>query len=286
MKNQKYDREVQKFLEFLRGWYRDNARFDLPWRRSEYLEPYFIAVSEIMLQQTQVSRVASYFARWIERFPNVESLAAASLSEVLVLWQGLGYNNRGMRLQKMAQVIHNDFDGIFPDSVDLLKKLPGIGDYTAGAVGAFARNRESVFIETNIRRVVLYHFYRDRDSVTDSEVLSTLGVIVSFISKYDFDARNFYWAMMDYGAYLKSVLEYNPNKQSKHYIKQSRFEGSFRQKRSSIVKLVLKQKSVDVSGIVQAFPNWAEEDVEFAVQALIKDGVLESDSGKIFIKEV
>lgn len=139
------------FERKLRSWFRQNAR-DLPWRRTR--DPYAILVSEFMLQQTQVVTVMPYFERWMERFPDVKTLAAADEEEVLRMWQGLGYYSRARNLHRTAGVIAEKHDGRFPETVDEMKRLPGLGDYTAGAVLTFSRDVAAPIVDANIARVL------------------------------------------------------------------------------------------------------------------------------------
>jgi A/G-specific adenine glycosylase len=136
-------------------WFADNGR-DLPWRRTR--NPYQILVAEIMLQQTQVDRVMPKYAAFLELFPTVEALAAASTAEVIRSWQGLGYNRRAVNLQRAAQALvaagYPAAPEAFPRTPEGLRALPGIGAYTAGAVACFAFERDVAFLDTNIRRVV------------------------------------------------------------------------------------------------------------------------------------
>src|SRR5215211_979498 len=133
------------------AWFAENRR-DLPWRRTR--DPYQVLVSEVMLQQTQVDRVIPYFERWIEQFPTVAALAVAPTSDVIRIWSGLGYNRRAIYLQKTAKAVVEEHGGVFPDTPEELLKLPGIGPYTAGAIAAFAFERDIAFLDTNMRRVV------------------------------------------------------------------------------------------------------------------------------------
>lgn len=135
------------FAERLRTWFREHAR-DLPWRRTR--DPYAIMVSEFMLQQTQVATVIPYFERWLRRFPTVQSLAEASEQEVLAHWQGLGYYSRARNLQGAAKLLVNQF----PTSLAELRKIPGMGDYTAGAILTFAHDLRVPIVEANIARVL------------------------------------------------------------------------------------------------------------------------------------
>ena len=132
-------------------WFEANRR-DLPWRRTR--DPYRILVSEVMLQQTQVDRVIPYYERFLERFPDIASLANAPASEVIRLWSGLGYNRRAINLQRTAQAVMNEHGGTFPHDVMSLRSLPGIGPYTAGAIACFAFEQDVAFVDTNMRRVI------------------------------------------------------------------------------------------------------------------------------------
>ncbi|HEX2282244.1 MAG TPA: A/G-specific adenine glycosylase [Thermomicrobiales bacterium] len=143
--------QLARIREELLRWFKENAR-DLPWRRTR--DPYAILVSEVMLQQTQVDRVFPYYTRFLERFPTVQALAAAPTSDVIRIWSGLGYNRRAVNLQRAARTVVDERGGTFPEDPAELKKLPGIGAYTAGAIAAFAYERDVAFLDTNMRRVV------------------------------------------------------------------------------------------------------------------------------------
>jgi A/G-specific adenine glycosylase len=132
-------------------WYRRNAR-DLPWRRTR--DPYRILVSEVMLQQTQVSRVEPRYHSFISRFPDVHALANAPTAEVISEWSGLGYNRRAINLQRTARAVVDEHGGEFPADVSALQRLPGIGPYTAGAITCFAFEQDVGFLDTNIRRLL------------------------------------------------------------------------------------------------------------------------------------
>ncbi len=143
--------EKQDFARRLRAWFRVHAR-DLPWRRTH--DPYAILVSEMMLQQTTVAAVVPYFERWMERFPSVRELAAAPEGEVLGLWQGLGYYRRARNLHAAARRVAEENGGKFSRDYDGLRALPGVGDYTAQAVRAFAYDEPVPVLDANVIRVV------------------------------------------------------------------------------------------------------------------------------------
>ena len=164
--------------ERLLDWFAANAR-DLPWRRTR--DPYRIMVSEIMLQQTQVDRVIPHYQRFLAAFPDVSALAAAPTAEVIRLWSGLGYNRRAVNLQRAAQAVVDDHGGVFPDTVEALLRLPGIGPYTAGAVACFAFERDVPFIDTNMRRVLHRLFIGPESERTGASERATLSIAADMV---------------------------------------------------------------------------------------------------------
>lgn len=202
----------------------------MPWR--EETQPYYVWVSEIMLQQTQVDRVIPKFNEFMRRFPNVYSLASASLADVLGLWNGLGYNRRAKYLHDAAKKIVEVHAGTFPDTYDELVSLPGIGPNTAGAIMAYAYNIPIVFVETNIRTVYFHHFFHESDKVHDADVKDTITRTID-----QENPREFYWALMDYGTWLKRQGA-GRNMLSAHYKKQSSLKGSIREVRGQIIKVL------------------------------------------------
>lgn len=147
------DPEVaRRFSTQLRGWFKHQGR-DLPWRKSR--DPYRILVSELMLQQTQVSRVVGFYDRFLSRFPTLDAVARARPAQVQEAWQGLGYYARARNLHRLARVVAPpNGDGIMPDDPSELRKLPGVGPYTAGAVASFAYERRASLVDTNVARVL------------------------------------------------------------------------------------------------------------------------------------
>ena len=236
--------ELRAFVEFVAKKGRELYR-DLPWRRT--YDPYAIWISEVMLQQTQVSRVDGRWQRWLERFPSVDALAAAAPSDVLEEWQGLGYNRRALSVHRAAQAI-SEAGGVFPQDPKELVKLPGIGPATAAGIRAFAFNLHGVYLETNVRTVFLHELYPQAEGVPDSELvpLVELTCPASVANAADAAAtaltpRSWYYALLDYGAYLKKTIP-NPSRRSKSHVKQSRFEGSHRQKRAELLRVLLVHK--------------------------------------------
>src|SRR5438552_4719613 len=144
------------FTRKLLAWWARAAR-DLPWRRTR--DPYRVLVSEFMLQQTQVSRVAEYYPRFLERFPDLATLASAKPRAVREAWDGLGYYARASNLHALARVVSRDHDGKLPDVPEELVKLPGVGPYTAGAVATFAYEKPVPAVDTNVARVIRRVFF-------------------------------------------------------------------------------------------------------------------------------
>lgn len=214
---------------------------DLPWRNLD--DPYAVLVSEVMLQQTQVARVLGKWERWMELFPTVEALAEAPNSVILEQWQGLGYNRRCLALKRAAEACVADWGGALPKTAEDLQKLPGIGPATAGGVMAFAYNKPALYLETNVRTVFLHEFFPDSASVSDKKLIP----LVMETCPQD-DPRSWYYALLDYGAHLKSIMP-NPSRRSKHYARQSTFEGSHRQKRAEVVRIVLANPGIDLEGV-------------------------------------
>lgn len=221
--------QINDFRELVWEYFRTNGR-SMPWR--EHTEPYYVVVSELMLQQTQVERVIPKFNQFIVRFPDAQSLANAPLSAVLTEWVGLGYNRRAQYLHRLAQDVVNRFNGSFPPTYAQLVSLPGIGPNTAGAVLNYAFNQPAVFVETNIRTVFIHHFFADAEMVDDKDIR---GLVEATLDQEH--PREWFWALMDYGTYLKRTAGNNIAR-SRNYKKQSRFEGSLRQIRGKIVALL------------------------------------------------
>jgi len=257
---------VRKFRTIVYRFYRDNARNDLPWRNID--NPYHILVSEIMLQQTQVDRVLNKHPLFLSIYPDFQSLARTRLLALYKVWQGLGYNRRALALKEIARaVMKPPYNGLLPSDRELLMELPGVGQSTAGALLAFAFNKPSLFIETNIRRVFIYFFFREQERVTDREITP---LIERALDRKD--PRNWYYALMDYGSALRS-LKNNPNLKSTQYKKQSTFAGSNRQMRGKILRLVSEKQSIPVKELIVQLKTSHNKIVEI-VDQLCKEGFI------------
>ena len=216
---------------------------ELPWRNVD--DPYAVLVSEVMLQQTQVARVLKHWERWMALFPTVDALAAAGTADVLAQWQGLGYNRRALALKRACEECSAQRAGSLPETAEELEALPGIGPATAAGVVAFAYNRPSVYIETNVRTVFLHELFPGRDKVPDRELAPLVELTCP-----DADPRGWYYALLDYGAHLKTLVA-NPSRRSAHYARQSAFEGSRRQKRAELVRIVLAEPGIGAGELAE-----------------------------------
>jgi A/G-specific adenine glycosylase len=198
------------FRKTIKEYYKAHKR-DFPWRETK--DPY---------------------NSFLNKFPTAEALAKAKLSDVLAEWQGLGYNRRALYLKQCAEKVVSDFGGKFPKDFNTLVSLPGIGPATAGDVMVFSWNIPMVVIETNIRSVFIHFFFKDKKKVTDKEILPLIEKTLDTKNP-----REWYWALFDYGTFLKKTS--NPSRRSAHHTKQTKFVGSFRQKRAIILREILEK---------------------------------------------
>ena len=234
--------KIDRFRNAIRDYYQSHGR-KFPWRNTR--NPYHILVSEIMLQQTQVERVIEKYEQFLAAFPDFAALALAPLRDILSAWQGMGYNRRAIALKRIAVEVTSYYNGILPSSEELLMKLPGIGKATASSILAFAFNKPSVFIETNIRRVFIHFFFSDRESIRDADILPIVEKTLDTANP-----REWYYALMDCGALLKTTIQ-NPNRKSAHYRRQESFEGSRRQLRGKVLREILANPSIAESSLVK-----------------------------------
>lgn len=264
----------ESFQELL--WQKSRELYrDMPWRADT--QPYYVLVSELMLQQTQVARVPVKFEEFIAMFPTIQTLASAPLSEVLRVWTGLGYNRRAKFLHDAAKQVVSRFNGTLPDSFEKLVSLPGIGPNTARAILAYSVNKPVVFIETNIRTVLFAHFFEQGELVTDAQLREVLESVLDHEHP-----REFYWAMMDYGAELKrqgrAALD-----QSRHYKKQSPLKGSVREVRGILLKYLTNGAATEQE--LQHALDTVDERYPKALQGLQKDGLIQQTNGRFHLTE-
>ncbi|MBQ3385807.1 MAG: adenine glycosylase [Eggerthellaceae bacterium] len=212
---------------------------DMPWRR--ICDAYGILVSEVMLQQTQVARAMERWPRFMAKFPTVDALAAADTAEVLTEWQGMGYNRRALNLKRACEQVSAQLAGVLPETAEELQSLPGIGPATAAGVVAFAYDKPAVYLETNVRTVFIHEFFADAPKVSDSQLIPLVRDCCP-----DAGVRTWYYALLDYGAYLKASLgrQADPARRSSSYARQSPFEGSHRQRRASLLREVLASPGI------------------------------------------
>lgn len=227
----------ERFVELVRARGAECER-TLSWRYID--DPYAVLVSEVMLQQTQVARVAGRWERFLSAFPTVDALSAAATSDVLELWQGLGYNRRALALKRAAEECSAHNGGRIPSTVEELQLLDGVGPATAAGVVAFAYDRPAVYLETNVRAVFLHLLFPGVEGVSDRELRPLVELTCP-----QRDVRGWYYALLDYGAALKRTVP-NPSRRSAHHSRQSAFEGSRRQKRAELVRIALACPGVSV----------------------------------------
>ena len=264
--------DASKFRRLVYSFYKKEGR-DFPWRNDT--GPWGILVSELMLQQTQTHRVVPYWTRWMEKWPSPADLDAASLEDVLREWSGLGYNRRARYLKECSGVIVRDFGGQVPAAPEALEKLPGIGPYTAGAIACFAYNYPSVFIETNIRSVMLHFFFPGEEGISDREIMPLIEKSLDRSNP-----RKWYWALMDYGAAIKKQSP-NPNRRSAHYSRQASFKGSFRQIRGSLVRALVSRGPATAAELRTRLDVPAGDDVFYkALKALEKESMVAEEAGQ------
>lgn len=263
-------RRVTDFQESVWEYFRTHPR-SMPWREDP--SAYNVLVSELMLQQTQVPRVIPKFDEFMTRFPDIKTLGKAPLSDVLVVWNGLGYNRRAKFLHETAKKVVSDYDSKIPSTSSELITLPGVGPNTAGAILAYAHNQPVIFIETNVRTVLFHHFYADNGAKVSDRELIKLAERVFDLEQ----SREWYWALMDYGTYLKKTAGGRLGS-SKHYKKQSPLRGSPREMRGRILKVLT---SGPVSEHELQKTVGADERFASALESLASEGMIVKKDGVI-----
>ncbi|MFQ3620478.1 MAG: A/G-specific adenine glycosylase [Spirochaetales bacterium] len=268
--------DVPGFQQKVLAFYKEKGR-DFPWRHTK--DPYEITVSEFMLQQTRTEGVLKKYSLFLQAFPSAYDLAEASLKDLLFLWKGLGYNRRALYLQNFARTLAYTWEGELPKDPSVLEQCQGIGPYTARAILTFTFNLPLVFLETNIRRVYLYHFFPQGSDIRDKDLLPLVEKTL-----YQEDPRGWYYALMDYGAYIGKEVP-NPNRRSKHFTKQSPFEGSYRQLRGKILSVLLASASGISLNDLNSRLTFSPEKTSRALRDLVKEGFVAEKEGKYHIRD-
>jgi A/G-specific adenine glycosylase len=261
--------DINLFQTEVLNWFEFNGR-DLPWRRTR--NPYAILVSELMLQQTQVLRVLPYYATLLEAFPTVHDLAVAPAAAVLRLWQGLGYNRRAVYLQRSAQAVISHFDGVFPRTVTELESLPGVGPYTARAVGCFAFELQVALVETNVRKALLYFAQR-----LDGPLEFNFDSLATSLLPTD---RAWTWnqALIDFGAIRLAELGFRGKRSETRMVPSERFESTDRYWRGRIIAALCNYPdAVPTSRLLRELPPGDERRLLRIIEALDSEGLVSLD---------
>jgi A/G-specific adenine glycosylase len=261
---------IKEFQKKVFSFYKKNERM-LPWRKTT--DPYKILLSELMLQQTQVNRVILYYEKWITRWPTIHALASASRVEVLQAWMGLGYNTRAMNLHKAARKIVTQFDSDVLEAMKQYKEIPGVGRYTSQAVQIFSTNADLVTVDTNIRRIFIKEFHLP-ETVSDKELWRLAEQCLP-----KGRSRKWHNALMDYGA-----LHLTAQKTGiKPKTQQSRFEGSDRQLRARIIRILLQndESLMNISRILNVERSWLQRILE----KLISEDIILKKNNRYYLKE-
>jgi A/G-specific adenine glycosylase len=264
---------TSQFRKIIYSYYKKKGR-RFPWRLTR--RPYHILISEVMLQQTQASRVVEKYTLFIKKFPNIPSLARAPLKKIMTVWQGLGYNRRALQLKRTAMAVIRRYHGFLPNDIDELDSLPGICPATAASIAAFAFNQPTVFVETNIRSVFIHFYFSNKKKVSDDQIVRLVEKTLDMKNP-----RKWYNALMDYGAMLKEKYG-NPNRLSRHYTKQSKFEGSDRQIRGQILRLLIRKHSITTQEAAHNIYSSTRK-IKHVLAALESEGLIRQGRGKWMI---
>ncbi|MCF2137586.1 MAG: Fe-S cluster assembly protein HesB [Candidatus Thorarchaeota archaeon] len=264
---------IKDFQQEIMDWWRNNAR-DLPWRREP--TPYHVLVSEIMLQQTQVSRVIPKYHQFLNEFPTIPELARADTRRLLQVWSGLGYNRRALWLREAAAEIVKI--GEFPQTPQELRKLKGIGPYTSRSILIFAFNRDLAAVDTNIRRVFIARGFAEEDT-TDKDLQEIADTLL-----LRGRSRDWHNALMDYGAIMLDAASTGITPRTT----QSRFKGSTRQVRGAIIKILTRTPHMNLAGLRAELEGEQikTEKSGLVVEQLVSEGLVSrSESGEYYIPE-
>jgi len=267
---------IKLFQDIIYEYYK-NFKRKFPFR--ENITPYNVLVSEIMLQQTQTGRVSEKFLKFIKKFPDFLSLSQAPLEEILTEWKGLGYYRRAIALRKIAEIVINDYNGKLPESIEELILFPQIGHNTASSIITFAFNKPEVFIETNIRKVFIYFFFPNKNKINDKEILPLIEKTLDRKNP-----RRWYYSLMDYGVMLKKKFPYLMKK-STHYRKQTPFEGSDRQLRGELLRLLINKRILSIDKVMKLFKSIDPNRIGNILHQLESEGFIKNEGNIITISK-
>lgn len=267
---------LRAFRDFILNFYKAHGR-DLAWRLTR--DPYKILVSEVMLQQTQVSRFLPKYDLFLSRWPDFQSLAQASTEELLSVWKGLGYNRRALRLRESARM-SEAWGWTIPNDKTFIDILPGVGKSTSAALRSFCFGEPSIYLETNVRRVLLTCFFPQEEGVKDVRLEALLQELIQHID----DTQSWYYALMDYGVLLKA-LQPNANRRSAHYTKQGKFEDSNRQIRGLLIHLLTDTGAKSLTEICTMLPTFEQERILYSLGQLSEEGFVQERDALYKISE-
>jgi A/G-specific adenine glycosylase len=268
-------KQISSFQSMIFTWWEKNRR-DLPWRHTH--DPYKIAVSEIMLQQTQVLRVITKYREFIKEFPTVFDLAKVTTASVLRLWKGMGYNRRALYLRNMAKVVVKEYQGKFPVDEKLLIQLPGLGMYTARAILVFAYEKDIACVDTNIRKIITHFFFKD-EAQKDLVIQQVADQLVPVGKSWEW-----HQALMDYGALTMPNAKcpmLNTKKKSVPFRQTNRFY------RGRIIDMLREKKYLETKIINYIFNqfNKQEYETQSIINSLIKDGLVTRKKNMLSLPE-
>ncbi len=277
------------FKEFnakLFEWHKTNYRA-MSWRNTH--DPYRILISEIMLQQTQVDRVRKKYKEFLYKFPNIQTLASAPLGDVLRVWSGLGYNRRAKYLHKLAQIVAQEHNGKFPNDFSSLVSLPGVGISTAGALLAFAFKEDTPMIDTNIRRILVRCFYKNKEIPNDKVLYAFAQEIIP-----KGKGREWNYAMLDLGATYCTARNHSDKcplilfhgKVADFIYKkpQSQFKGSVRFYRGKILKLLIDHQHLTLRNIQKEIIN--DQNLLLSIlERLQSEGIIKKNKDRYFLSD-
>ncbi|MGH0053536.1 MAG: DNA repair protein [Sphaerochaetaceae bacterium] len=260
----------EAFIHTILAFYEEYGR-QFVWR--ETTDPYRILLSEVMLQQTQTSRVIPKYELFLSFWPTLKDLAEVPLDQLLYHWKGLGYNRRALNLRKSA-IMSEQWGWNLPQKQEQLLTLPGVGKATAAAIGAFSFQERTIYLETNIRRVLLSCFFPDEEQVKDKDLEAVLAHLVEMVD----DPKHWYYALMDFGVLLKNLI-HNANVRSAHYTKQQKFENSNRQIRGQLIHLLSDTGAKDEDHLLAILSHFEKERVLYCLGQLEQEGFVEESHG-------